>query len=183
MRDVCLGILTLGLVLTTGIAAAQDPNAKPGPVHEKLMKLAGEYTTVTYFTTKPGDAPQETKGAAKLTSTLGGRFLNEEASGVMFGQPYSSMHMTGYNNVTGQYESLWAYTGTTGMMLMTGTSKDDGKTIQLVGNYEREKGVKAHLYAVLRLVDDDHFAVELYSEKPDENKGPVMKTSYTRTKK
>src|SRR5947208_2475666 len=56
MRGVCLSLVTLGLVLTAGIAAAQEPSAKPGPAHEKLMKHTGEYTTVTQFTMKPGEA-------------------------------------------------------------------------------------------------------------------------------
>lgn len=176
-------ILASLTALTLSVTAvAQDPAAQPGQQHEKLMKYAGEYTTVTQFTLKPGDPLQETKGTAKLTRQMGGRFLQEEGTGTMMGQPYTSFHLTGYNNVTGNYESNWAYTGSSGQMLMIGTSKDDGKTIEFVGSYEPQKGVKGNLYAITRFQDPDHFTTELYAEKPETNKGPVMKTMYTRKK-
>ena len=46
----------------------------------------------------------------------------------MLGQEFTGVHFYGYNNLTGKYDATWVYTGATGMMTMSGSSKDDGKT-------------------------------------------------------
>jgi hypothetical protein len=156
--------------------------AKPGPMHQQLAKLAGEYTTVTKFMLKPGDDAKESQGSAKLKTILDGRFLVEEASGNLFGQKTGSMHLLGYNNGTGKYEGTWVYTGSTGMMTLVGTSKDDGKTIEFNATYELEKGVKTALSVVTRILDDDHFVTSLIAKGTDGNPGPTLETTYTRKK-
>jgi hypothetical protein len=130
------------LVVSSGEKKA-DPKkaaATPGPAHQQLAKLVGEYTTVSKFTLKPGDDAKESHGTAKLKTILGGRFLVEESTGSLFGQKTGSMHLLGYNNGTGKYEGTWVYTGSTGMMNLTGTSKDDGKTIEIYGDLRDGKG-------------------------------------------
>src|SRR5439155_25747718 len=123
-------IAVAGLCLTAASARAQEQKAAtPGPVHQRLAKLAGEYTTVAKFAAKPGDPAQESRGTAKLTSVLGGRFVHEENSGSLLGQPNSGLRLYGYNDASGHYEGMWVYTGSTGIMTLTGTSTDDGKTI------------------------------------------------------
>src|SRR4051812_2166062 len=92
-----LGLAVAGLCLTATGARAQEqkapPPATPGPVHHKLAKLAGEYTTVAKFAVKPGDPAQESKGTAKLTSVLGGRFVHEEVNGSLMGQANTSLRL------------------------------------------------------------------------------------------
>jgi hypothetical protein len=99
----------------------------------------------------------------------------------MLGQPYTGMHLYGYNNATGKYEATWIYTGSTATMTLTGTSKDDGRTIEYPASIDR-KGTKMTLYVVLKHVDDDKFTVELYAKNKDGSKGPTLETTYTRKK-
>jgi hypothetical protein len=187
------GLVLLGLLgaAATGLsqegkdkaAKAAMEHAKPGPVHQQLAKRAGEYTTVAKFWFKPGDQPtEETKGTAKITSILGGRFLSEENSGTMMGQPFTALRLVGYNSATQQYEATWVFTGSTATMTLVGTSKDDGKTIHWTGTYEHEKGTKATVHVETRYLDDDRFVVELSHKAPDGSKGPTLETTYTRKK-
>ena len=178
-----------GIVATGGLlaatAAAQDTAKgppKPSPQHEALARLAGEYTTVTKFTAKPGDAAVETQGTAQLRSVVAGKFLLEEYSGKWFGQTIHGLRLLGYNDASKQYEGTWTYSLSTGMMTLVGASKDDGKTIDLTATYTGDKGEKQTLYVTTRRVDADQFVVELYAKTADGQRGPTMETTYTRKK-
>jgi hypothetical protein len=176
-----------GLLLTTA-ATSQEQKGKPeaqqqdrpGAEHQALARLAGEYDTVSKFWVKPGDAPMESKGTAKITSILDGRFILEENTGTQFGQAYKGVRLVGYNNAAKQYEATWTYTMSTGMMSLTGTRKGEGQSIEWTANYTNEKGQKQTLYVITRTVDGDRFVMELYGKTPDGKKGPSLETTYTR---
>lgn len=156
-------------------------NAMPGAAHSALAKLAGEYTTATKFFMQPGAPPQESTGEAKLRMTLDGRFLAEDASGPLMGQPTKSFKMLGYNNASKRYEGIWVYTLSTSIMTLNGTSSDGGKTINFAGSFDAEQsGIKLDI--VVRHTDDDHFVVELTSKTPDGKPGPRLVTTYSRKK-
>jgi hypothetical protein len=162
--------------------AAAHPSAEPGHIHKQLAKLAGRYTTLTKFWAQPGADPMESKGTARFTAILGGRFLQEKGAGTMLGQAYHSLKLWGYNTEAGRFESTWLYTGSTAQMTLTGTSKDEGKTVDYTATVDGKKGSKMTLGVVTRRIDDDHFVVELSMKTPDGKKGPTMETTYTRKK-
>jgi hypothetical protein len=151
-------------------------------MHTQLAKRAGEYTTVTKFSMQPGGPANESTGTAKLTVILDGRFLMEEDAGMFMGQPTKGIRIWGYDNGTKQYESSWMYTGSTGIMRLTGNSNDGGKTIKFAATFNDESGTKQTFDAALRFLDDDHFVVGLYAKMPDGKPGPTFDTTYTRKK-
>lgn len=152
----------------------------PGPVHKQLAKRAGEYTTVTKFSMQPGGEVTESKGTAKFTPILDGRFLLEEDAGIFMGQQTKSTKIWGYDNSTKQYESVWMYTGSTGIMRLTGSSTDGGKTVNFIAVFNDDSGQKQTFEAANRQIDDDHFVVGLYAKGPDGSRGPTFDTTYTR---
>ena len=154
----------------------------PGPVHKQLAKRIGEYTTVTRFSMQPGAPATESKGTSKFTAILDGRFLLEEDAGIFMGQQTKSTKIWGYDNAAKQYESVWMYTGSTGIMKLTGSSADSGKTVNFVAVFNDDSGVKQTFDASTRQVDDDHFVVGLYAKGPDGSRGPTFETTYTRKK-
>lgn len=180
--------LLAAALIAAGVAAsrraAQDSvsavdAANPGPAHQRLMKRAGEYTTSTKVAA-PGQAGSESTGTAKITSALGGRFLLEENSGSMFGNPTSGLRLLGYNVAAKQYEGAWTYSGSTAVMTLVGTSKDDGKTIECSASYDAAPGAKQSFRAIYRELDDDRFSVELRSIGPDGKDGASFVTTYSR---
>jgi Protein of unknown function (DUF1579) len=170
------------LLLCSRSLSQQADAARPGPVHQQLAKLAGEYTTVSKFQINPSATAQESQGTSKITSILGGRFLMQDNRGQLLGQAAAGLHLIGYNNGAKQYEGTWVYTGSTSIMQLTGTSEDRGKTIELTGTYEMEKGRKTTLTVIMRFIDEDHFTEDLIAKTPDGKKGPTLETSYTRKK-
>ncbi len=157
--------------------SAEMQAAMPGPAHKRLAKLAGEYTTASKFWMQPGAQPSESDGTAKLSTLLGGRFLAEENSGVLLGQPYSGMRLWGYDNATKQYEAVWTYTGSTQILVLTGTSPNEGKSVHYKASIDHPNGVKQPVHILTREVDDDHFVVTLEGIA-----GPLLETTYTRKK-
>ena len=178
------GLVVAVLVLATVGAAAQESSqaANPGSVHQQLNKRIGNYKTSTRFTMQPGGPATESSGTAKITGALGGRFLIEENSGTFMGETTSGLRLIGYNNTSKQYEECWTYTMSTGILTLTGTSSDDGKTVNLKGSFAAEGGTRQNLKVITRQLDADHFVVELIGENPDGKDGPVLATTYTRIK-
>lgn len=183
MKKSNLILFAIALVLaSSGGAQGQMQTAAPGPVHKQLAKRAGEYTTVTRFTAQPGAKPVDSNGAAKFSVILDGRFLLEEDSLIFMGQETKGTRLWGYDNATKEFVSVWAYTGSTGLMNLTGTSKDDGKTVNFVASFNDESGAKQVFEATVRHIDDDHFVVGLYAKNPDGSRGPAFETTFNRKK-
>ena len=152
----------------------------PGPMHERLARLAGEWTTASTLTVA-GMPPEETVGSAKIMMVLDGRFVHEDMQETMMGQPVRASHLWGYNNGSKKFESVWAYTMSTGLMTMTGETKDDGRTIQWTAQFDNESGIRETLTVTHTFVSENEFSVELVGGKmPDGSDGPRMKTTYKR---
>lgn len=206
---VLVSVLLIGLVASTAWAqdkpatppkgedrpAAQDPHGEmspemkaamaamqPGPAHEKLAKLAGDWTVLSKLT-MPGAPAEETTGAARIVVVMGGRFIHEEATGTMHGMEFSSAKLLGYNNGSKKYEGIWTYTMGTAIMSLNGTSDDDGKTVKCTATWDNEIGVKESMTITYRFTDDDHFSIAMDAGKmPDGSAGPVLELAYTRKK-
>jgi Protein of unknown function (DUF1579) len=176
----------LAPVLVALIASNPSSGQEKAPgalteTHTRIAKRAGEYTTSTKLTLPDGKAI-ETAGTAKLTSVLGGRFVQEENSGTLFDMPISGLRLLGYNAEAEQYEAMWLYTGATSMMTLIGKMKDDKKTVEFTATFTSGKDKKTTLNVVYHLIDDDHFSVDLIAPGADGAKGPTMTTTYTRKK-
>ncbi len=144
------------------------------------MRRAGRYTHVTTVRSTPGAEPLVIQGEAMFTPVLGGRFLSEERSMPMAGEPVQYLKLHGYNAATDRYESLWAFNYKTSMLLLTGVGEDGGRTIRGSGSYtDMEKG-EVTIEAVTRQIDEDHFVLEVFGTAPDGAQYTVQETSYTR---
>jgi hypothetical protein len=109
---------------------------------------------------------------------MDGRFIGEEGKGEMMGMQFTSHKMYGYNNASKKYEGVWVYTGSTGIMTMTGTSSDGGKSIMFNAAVD-QGGSKMNFVITMKRIDDDHFTVEM---KMPEAGGSSFVTSYSRKK-
>ncbi|MBX3332959.1 MAG: DUF1579 domain-containing protein [Nitrospira sp.] len=109
--------------------------ATPGDQHKRLGELEGTWTTHTKSWIKPGQPPEESTGTCDMRMILDGRFLQQECTGEMMGQPFSGINVTGYDNSTKKYVSTWKSTMGTGLFVMHGTGGKDGTTITLKGDH------------------------------------------------
>ena len=147
----------------------------PGPQHQMLAKMAGEWNATVKYQMDPSQPWQEEHSTSTITNLMDGRYSQEVTSGTMMGQPFSGMGITGYDNVTGKFVSTWIDNMGTGILTSTGTADASGKVIQWIGSMSDPlTGKPTKERMVTTFVDDDHHTFEMYSVPPGAKK--EMKT-------
>ena len=152
--------------------------AMPGEPHEKLQQLAGNWKATAEFHMPDGQAMTST-GQSKAEMVLGGRFLREEYSGDMMGQPFKGVSFTGYDNVTGQYQSLWMDEMSTGMYYSTGTAEGDTLTFTGEGPDPATGKMKPYKH-VITLEGPDRHTLDMHEPGPDGQMTRTVRITYER---
>lgn len=83
--------------------------ATPGQPHTLPASMAGTWKTTTKSWMDPNQPPEETTGTCKQTMLMEGRFLQQECTGAMIGQPFNGMDVRGYDNHTKKYVATWNF--------------------------------------------------------------------------
>ncbi len=160
-----------------------EESMTPGDAHKKLEAFVGTWNVEAKLWMKsPKDEPNVTKGSAEYKMTLGGRFLRQEYTGEMMGQPVNGVGYTGYDNFRKKYVSFWIDNTGTAMSMTEGTMDSEGKTLTLRGTMDdpamgkKDEKVKY----VMRVVSPDKHVFEMYNVTMRGDKDPMMVMTYTR---
>ena len=195
MRLTFLPLTCLALVMIASPVMAKKPEkqmdqqammemyqklATPGEPHKQLASLAGSWTTQTKEWMEPGKPPSESTGSVEMKTLLDGRFLLQEFTGDMMGQPFSGIGITGYDNLRKRYVSNWIDTMGTGIFSMEGTASPDGKTITLKGQHAEPGGGHMTHRAVWKIVDNNTQTFDMYGTHRHGKEVKVMEIVYTR---
>ena len=200
-----LGVLILVLALTAGNESfSQDKkkNAKKMPSQEEIMKRWQESMTpgaphkmleesvgtwdaeVKMWMAGPGTEPSISKGTSEQKMILGGRYLQQDFTGEMMGQPFTGVGLTGYDNFKKKYVGSWIDNMSTALSTMEGVLDKDGKSCTMWGKMDDpatgQKDKKAKY--VTRFVDKDTQIFESYDVTSFGDKAPVMTITYKRKK-
>ncbi len=154
--------------------------ATPGEPHKQLASLAGSWTTKTKEWMEPGKPPMESTGSVEMKTLLDGRFLQQEFTGNMMGQPYAGIGTTGYDNLRKRYVSTWMDSMGTGIFTMEGTASPDGKTITLNGQHAELGGGQMSHRAIWKLVDPNTQTFEMYGTHKGGKEMKMMEITYNR---
>ena len=194
-RFVPLTCLVLALIASPALAKEKkhekqmDPQAMmevwkqmatPGEPHKLFATLAGSWTTTNKEWMEPGKPPTESTGTAEMKMLLDGRFLYQEFTGNMMGQPFSGVGIDAYDNMTKKYMTAWMDTMGTGIFMMEGTASADGKTITLRGSHPEPGGGKMTHRAVWKIVDNDTQTFDMYGAHHGGKEMKVLEITYTR---
>lgn len=141
----------------------------PGPEHEMLASMAGDWSLEVTSWMDPAAPPEVSQATAHREMILGGRVLSEHVNGTMMGQPFEGMGTTGYDNVTDKYWSTWMDNMGTGMMMSTGTYDADSKSMTMTGEYpDPMSGGMKTSKMVMRQEGDDREVMEMYEMRGDQ---------------
>jgi hypothetical protein len=150
--------------------------ATPGPQHEILKKMAGEWNATVTMQMDPSQPPEVEHSTATLTMVMD-RYCQEVTNGQMMGQPFSGMGLTGYDNVLGKFVSTWVDNMGTGIMTSTGTADASGKVITWVATMsDPVTGKPTKERMVTTIKDDDHHTLEMWGTPPGMKKEMKMMT-------
>ena len=196
MRITHLTLVGFCLVLSASVAMAKDKEpaqmdmqammdtykklAIPGEPHKQLASLAGSWTTKTKEWMDPSKPPMESTGTCEEKVLLDGRFLQQECTGDMMGQPFTSIGVTGYDNFTKKYVTTWMSSMGTGIFVMEGTGSADGKTITLHGSHKDPMGGDMKHHALWKFVDANTQTFEMYEAHGNDKDMKMMEITYNR---
>ena len=197
MRFTFITLTCLCMVLTTVLVFAEDKSsekpmdpqammemykklATPGEPHKLFASLAGSWTTKNKEWMDPAKPPTESTGSAEMKMLLDGRFLYQEYTGEMMGQPFSGIGIDAYDNIRKKYVTMWIDTMGTGIFMMEGTASPDGKTITLMGQHEEPGGGQMTHRAIWTIVNSNTQTFEMYGAHHGGKEMKMMEITYTR---
>lgn len=154
--------------------------ATPGEPHKQFANLAGSWTTKTKEWMEPGKPPTESTGTAEMKMLLDGRFLQQEFTGNMMGQPFSGVGINAYDNLRKRYVTAWIDTMGTGIFHMEGTASADGKTIVLKGQHAELGGGQMTHRAVWKIADSNTQTFDMYGTHRGGKEMKMLEITYTR---
>lgn len=182
----CLAGFSLQEGQPTEAAFEPSPEAilamSPGPMHEYLAPLVGEWQAQLAWRMSP-DAPwTEFDHQAERELTMDGRYLEETYKGEWMGEPFQGRCIIGYDNVREEFTNIWYDNMSTGMSISTGQASKDGKVITFEGQHsDPMSGEKdAWVRSVMKIVGPDKNVVEMSTEDENGDAFVSMRITYTR---
>ena len=162
------------LLCSVNLIKAQQENAQaeemkawteymtPGPMHEMMAKLTGDWKTVHKFWMDPAGEPMSSDGTAKTEMILGGRYQMSKFSGSVMGMPMEGVWMMGFDNASQEFTATWIDNMGTGTAIAKGKYDESSKTISMDGTMMdpiSKTDMKFKQY--LKLVDDNNYTLEM----------------------
>jgi hypothetical protein len=148
--------------------AAEDPGA-PSVHHEILNRIAGKWEHSISLWRSPGADPESIVMEADYRWILGGRFLRGVYTGYIEGAYFEARDVVGYDNLRGEYQSLWVDNEATGFTLATGRYDKRQNALILEGTQDNlEKKVKDEPFRfIYRFGDEKSMTIEVHVPGPD----------------
>lgn len=176
---------------TTGAASPEEKAmmdamikaATPGPNHQMLASVAGNWTFKNRMWMNPTAPPTESTGTVTYTTLFDGRYVQGQYRGDMMGMPFEGLGLMGYDNTTQRFEATWIDNMGTMIMFMTGQYDPATKSITYTGqmNDPVKPGTKVSVREVVRLVSPDSHVMEWY-ETRNGKEAKTMEIVYNRAK-
>ena len=148
--------------------AAMEAAGKPGPQHQHLAKMAGDWTYDISLWMAPGAPPMKSNGTMHGEMMMDGRYLQEVWKGDMMGMAFEGHSTEGYDNVAKHWFGTWIDNMSTGMMTSTGSCNEamDSCTYN-AEMYDPMSGQKTSSRTVITWLDANTFKNQAYTAGPD----------------
>jgi len=190
-RTTVFGVAAAATLCATAALAVQDGQTQdagftpemmkamsPGPAHAKLAKLEGDYDIVLEWRMSP-EAPWETlEFECEREMIMDGRFLQEDIEGEFMGNPFHGKGLLGFDNVREEYTNVWFDNSSTGIMISTGTARDDGSIVLEGTGSDPMTGEKDKWSRSVMSADGNNF--EMFAKTPDGAEFKSMTITYAR---
>ena len=129
---------------STAKAAPQDPGVTaemeamikagtPGPNHQYLSQLVGNWDCVFRGSPQPDIPAMESTGTISRTWILDGRYLREEVHAESSYGSFNGLGFLGYDNVDGQFQVIWMDNMSTTILTAAGSYDPDRKVMTFLG--------------------------------------------------
>lgn len=157
--------------------------SKPGEGHKVFEDLVGSWKYSIKLWMDPSSPPQELEGKSKNSLIYGGRHLVQEFWGEAGGEHFEGRATTSYDNVRGEYSTVYIDNMSTGMMVSRGAFDPQSRTLNESGTFScpvtGDTNVSSR--SVLALGDKDHYTYTTYVAGLDGKEAKLMEISYERS--
>src|SRR5262245_8651062 len=157
--------------------AEMEKLAAPGPPHERLKAMEGNWKAVQKTWLGPGE-PTIGEGVSENRMILGGRFLEQRYKGTFQGRPYEGYGLTGYDNKKNVYTTMWVDTWNTSTMTGEGTMDASGDLVTRT-SADGPDGKPAEYRMVTHTADASRMVFSLYVTSNGQEQ-LTMEITYTR---
>ncbi|HET6426278.1 MAG TPA: DUF1579 domain-containing protein [Planctomycetaceae bacterium] len=138
---------------STGDALAQAPQ-QPGPEHDKLKEVVGEWDTEMVF----GD--QKSKGTTVYRSICDGMWIESDFQGNVAGQKFQGRGLDGYDLTRKKYVGTWVDSMSSAPMHFEGNY--EGKVLVMTGESIGPDGKPQKFKTTTEDKDKDHFTFKMF---------------------
>ncbi len=156
---------------------------QPGKYHKWLEKMIGEWdTTSTIWMGGPGSPPTKSKGTAKYTWAVPGKWLRVETESTMMGMQIKGFGVSGYDNFKKKFVGSWFDSLSTALLTFEGSLDETGAVLNQWGPMdepmtgEHDKPVRY----TTRIVDENKFIFEIHDLAIGGDKTKVIEVEYRR---
>lgn len=156
---------------------------QPGPHHDLLKRFLGTWDTEFRVTLSGSQTPAE-KGTATFSWLIEGRWIQQQSTGSVMGNPTQGFMIIGYDNLKMSYATVTVGNVDTAMLTAEGDLDPTGKALITYGTLdeyltgEHDKMVKY----VWRFVSDDKLVFEVHDLPIGESNTKVVEITYNRRK-
>ena len=145
-------------------AQAMMAAMSPGPEHQRLARMVGDWTFTNKMWMDPSAPPAEGSGTMHAEMILGGRYVHAVWKGNFMGMPFEGHATEGYDNLTKKVVSSWVDNMGTGIMYSTGTCEQNGKVCTTTSNemLDPMTGKMTSFRSVVTWTGDNSFKMEMF---------------------
>lgn len=173
LRNAIMGAVVC-LAAASGLFAQEFP--KPGPEHERLKELEGNWDAVMEI----GD--QKSKATATYKSICGGMWIESNFQGELGPAKFQGRGIDGYDQIKKKYVGLWFDSVSSAPLHMEGDYDPKAKTLTMTGQSLGPDGKPQKFKNVTVTNDKDHFTFRMYMVPPEGEEQLAFTIEYTRRK-
>ena len=161
---------------------AWEASMTPGPQHELLASMNGDWNAKVKLWMDPSQPPTESDATTKNEMVMNGLYQRSTHTGTMMGMPFQGEAITGYDNPKKKFVSTWIDNMGSGIMMMEGNYDEKSKSMILIGTMtDPMTGNDMKVKEVMTLNSADKHTFEMFMMM-DGSEMKTMEIVYTRMK-
>ncbi len=169
-------LLGLALLFAVGHVSLAQEMPKPGPEHEKLKQLVGNWDAVMEMGGQKSDA------TAVYKSICGGMWLASDFEGNVAGQKFSGHGLDGYDLNKKKHVGIWVDSMASAPMTYEGDVDPKTKLLTMSGESVGPDGKSRKFKNTTEMKDPDHMTFKMYMVQVDGSDQLAFTIEYARRK-
>jgi hypothetical protein len=172
LRNCMLGII----VCAVGSSSFGQEIPRPGPEHEQLKEMVGDWDAVMDM------GGQKSQARATYKAICGGMWIASDFEGDLGGLKFQGHGLDGYDQQKKKYVGIWVDSMSSAPLHMEGDYDRAKKTLVMTGESRGPDGQPQKFRGTTETKDKDHFTFKMHMVQPGGEEQLAFTIEYTRRK-